>query len=174
MDNETVGQAYIRILRERAQTIDALTTEHREVVLRSELINDDCLDGVVTTNGNGFPVRTDVMRIKPKGRLLLHQLEKEELEASVIQKHREAFKSLDRRALSGMDDPTLAKWQSEYKQDEPEWRLAEHEWQRRLTAQQIKATMDAARWQAWFRILAVVIGALLGTLLTLVVQAFSK
>jgi VanZ family protein len=73
-----------------------------------------------------------------------------------------------------MDDPTLAKWQSEYKQDEPEWRLAEHEWQRRLTAQQIKATMDAARWQAWFRILAVVIGALLGTLLTLVVQAFSK
>ena len=120
------------------------------------------LAGNVHLNGDGFPVGYSVMGIKPKGRLLLQQLQKEELDASVARTHREAFTSLDRRGFSEKDDTSLAKWQSEHKQDEPEWRLAEQEWQRRLTAQQIKATMDAARWQAWFRILAVVIGALLG------------
>jgi hypothetical protein len=174
MQSETARQAYIRILREMADRIDSLPQDRRDVNLRSELINDGCLHGNVIPNGSGIPAHTIQMGIKPKGRLLLQQLQKEELDASVTQMHREAFQSLDRRGLSGMDDRSLAKWQSDYKQDEPEWRLAEHEWQRRLTAQQIKATIDAARWQAWFRILAVLISALLGTILTLVVQAYSK
>jgi len=110
------------------------------------------------------------MGIKPKGRLLLQQLEKGELDASVVGQHREAFKSIDRKQLSAMDDKTLAEWQSQFKTDEPQWRLAEHEWQRRLTAEQILATMWSARWQAWFGIAAAAIGALL----TLLVQALSR
>ncbi|MFA5192852.1 MAG: hypothetical protein WC740_19250 [Verrucomicrobiia bacterium] len=88
--------------------------------------------------------------------------------------HKEDFKSLDRQELSKMDDKALAAWQSKFKPDEPQWRLAEHEWQRRLTAEQIAATMKAARWQAWFGIAAVVIGALTATVLTLIVQNYSK
>jgi hypothetical protein len=141
-------------LRERAEAIDSLTPEDREVVLLSELINDECLHGVVILNGEGFPVNAKGMGIKPKGRLLLQQLEKEEFVTSVIQKHREAFKSLDRRQLSRMDDPAFAKWQSEYKQDEPEWRLGEHEWQRRITATQIRA----GRWATAFALIGVVVG----------------
>jgi hypothetical protein len=140
------------------------------VVLLSELINDQCLTGDVVSNSDGFPVQTVTTGIKPKGRLLLQQLQREELDASVVRAHREAFKSLDRRGLSVMDDPTLAKWQSDFKPNEPEWRLAEYEWQRRLTVEQIRATVSAARWQAWFGIAAAVVGALL----TLVVQAFTK
>jgi hypothetical protein len=49
-----------------------------------------------------------------------------------------------------MDDKTLAEWQAGFEQTEAQWRLAEHEWQRRLTAAQISATMRAARGQAWF------------------------
>jgi hypothetical protein len=56
----------------------------------------------------------------------------------------------DRIELAGMDDKTLAEWQAGFEQTEAQWRLAEHEWQRRLTAAQISATMRAARGQAWF------------------------
>jgi hypothetical protein len=69
-----------------------------------------------------------------------------------------------------MDDATLAIWQSEYREDEPEWRLAEYEWQRRLTVQQIGAVIKTARWQRWFGIASAIIGALL----TLLVQALTK
>ncbi|HWW02641.1 MAG TPA: hypothetical protein VNZ64_23280 [Candidatus Acidoferrum sp.] len=43
----------------------------------------------------------------------------------------EEFKSLNRRQLFSMDDKKLAEWQSRFQADEPQWRLAEHEWQRR-------------------------------------------
>jgi len=161
MKNETARQAYIRLLRERAEAIESLTPDWREVVLRSELIKDECLDGDVTTNHDGFPVATTVMGIKPKGRLLLQQLEKEELDASVILKHREAFKSLDRRELSAMDDKPLAAWQSDFKQDEPEWRIAEHEWQNRITTKQIRA----GRGTAFIALAGVVVGVFLTSFL---------
>jgi hypothetical protein len=157
MENETARQAYIRLLRGRAEATDSLTPEQREVVLSSELINDDCLNGDVGENGSGFPVRATVFGIKPKGRLLLQQLEKDELRDSLVQRHRETFKSLDRRKLSALDDKSLAEWQSDFKQDEPEWRIAEHEWQRRLTAEEIKAL----RWAAIIGICAIILGALL-------------
>jgi len=161
MENETARQAYIRLLRGRVDATDSLTPQQREVVLFSELINDDCLNGVVGENGSGFPVNTRVLGIKPKGRLLLQQLEKEELHESLVQKHRDAFKSLDRRKLSAMDDKSLAEWQSDFKQDEPEWRIAEHEWQRRLTVEEIKAV----RWAAIIGVCAIILGALLAKVL---------
>jgi CO dehydrogenase/acetyl-CoA synthase gamma subunit (corrinoid Fe-S protein) len=84
--------------------------------------------------------------------------------------HIEEFKKFDRRELIKMDDVALAKWQGSFALDEPQWRLAEHEWQRRIIAEQITAIVKAARWQAWFGIAAAVIGALL----TLLVQALSR
>lgn len=41
----------------------------------------------------------------------------------------EEFESFDRRELVSMDDKNLAAWQSRFQPDEPQWRLAEHEWQ---------------------------------------------
>jgi hypothetical protein len=158
MKNETARQAYIRLLRERADFPDSLTSEQRDLVLNSELIYGEYLDGVVNPNSSGmFPSSVIVGLPKSKGRLFLQQLEKEELDASIVQKHRESFKSLDRRELSAMDDKALAAWQSDFKQDEPEWRIAEHEWQRRITATQIRA----GRWAIAFALFGVIVGAFL-------------
>jgi hypothetical protein len=85
-------------------------------------------------------------------------------------RHVEELKKLDRRELIKMDDVALAKWQSGFASDEAQYRLAEHEWQRRLTAEQISATMRAARGQAWFGIAA----AIIGVLLTLAVQSLTR
>lgn len=85
-----------------------------------------------------------------------------------LQRHRKEFETFDRSELSRMDDRKLAEWQAGFEQIEAQWRLAEHEWQRRITAEQIAATMRAARGQAWFGIIGLFIGAaltLLGALL---------
>lgn len=78
--------------------------------------------------------------------------------------NRADFQSFDRKVLLGMDDKTLAEWQSKHEPDEPAWRLAEHEWQRRIASEQIRATVSAARWQAWFAIFGAIIGAALAKL----------
>jgi hypothetical protein len=78
-------------------------------------------------------------------------------------RHVEEFKKFDRREITKMDDTALAKWQSDFFTDEPQWRIAEHEWQRRVTIEQLKA----ARWQAYFGIAGVVIGVILTRLLEL-------
>jgi hypothetical protein len=39
------------------------------------------------------------------------------------------FKTFDRGELVTMNDKRLAEWQSRFQPDEPQWRLAEHEWQ---------------------------------------------
>ena len=90
--------------------------------------------------------------------------------AAIRARHREEFKSLDRSKLSRFTDRELAEWQAGFEPTEPHWRLAEHEWQSRLIAKQIRA----AHWQAWFGIAAAVIGALLGALLTLLVQLLAR
>lgn len=77
------------------------------------------------------------------------------------QLNRDMFANFDRRVLMGRDDRSLAEWQSRFDQDEAQWRIAEHEWQRRLTEENIKAIMKAARGQAWFGIAAGVIGSIL-------------
>jgi hypothetical protein len=162
MKTETARQAYIRLLRKLSDATDSLAMPHRDVVLISELIKDECLDGTISTNSDGFPTRTETMGIKPKGRFLLEKLEKEELAEALFQQHREAFKSIDRQKISEMEEKTLAEWQSNFDQNEPEWRLAEYEWQRRITAKQIRA----GRWTTGFALLGVVIGAFLQSFLS--------
>jgi hypothetical protein len=61
-----------------------------------------------------------------------------------------------------MRDEALAAWQGNFRQDEPEWRIAEYEWQRRITAKQIRA----GRWNAGLALAGVVVGALLTSLLS--------
>jgi hypothetical protein len=85
-------------------------------------------------------------------------------------RNREEFKTFDRVQLVKMDDKALAEWQSKYSEREPQWRLAEHEWQRRLLDQQLNATIKSARWQAWFGIMAAIIGAILGAILTTIAR----
>jgi len=77
--------------------------------------------------------------------------------------HEQELAKLDRRELVKKSDIELAKWQSRFDSDEPQWRLAEHEWQRRITVEQ----MRAARWQAYFGIAGVVIGVILTRILEL-------
>lgn len=68
------------------------------------------------------------------------------------------FEAVDRASLSEMTDKALAEWQSGFDPDTPQSILAEHEWQRRLTAKQV----GAMRFAAWLSIAGVVIGAFLG------------
>ena len=72
------------------------------------------------------------------------------------------FSSINRSEFAKQDDKALAVWQSEYEPGSPQYILAEHEWQRRLTAQQVQAT----RFAAWVALVGVVVGALLGAYLT--------
>jgi hypothetical protein len=88
------------------------------------------------------------------------------IEGQIRMGHVQDYEKFDRRELAKMDDKALAKWQSGFENDEAQWRLAEHEWQRRITAEQIRATTSAARWQAWFAIF----GAIIGSLLTILAQ----
>lgn len=73
------------------------------------------------------------------------------------------FGEVDRRTLARMSDKDLALWQSQYPQDSPQFILGQCEWNRRLTADQIKAT----RWAAWLGIAGVIIGLLFSKLLDL-------
>ncbi|MDF7809699.1 hypothetical protein P4E94_19830 [Pontiellaceae bacterium B12219] len=52
----------------------------------------------------------------------------------------DAFAEIDRRVIAKMKDKDLALWQSEYPPDSPQFILAEFEWNRRLTAEQIRST----------------------------------
>jgi hypothetical protein len=73
-----------------------------------------------------------------------------------------------------MSDKALAEWQSQFETNEPQWRLAAHEWQRRLTAEQIRASMILGRQSAIFAVVASVAGAIVGAAITLLVQGLSK
>jgi hypothetical protein len=75
------------------------------------------------------------------------------------------FTDVDRRELARMADKELAAWQAGFPSDSPQFILAQYEWQRRLIADQIRATVFSARWQAWFGVFAAIIGALLTLLI---------
>jgi hypothetical protein len=94
----------------------------------------------------------------------------ESLRHSKRRSHRKDFETFDRDSLSSMNDRELAAWQAEFEQDEAQWRLAEHEWQRRLNADMITATIKAARGQAWFGIAGVIMGSSLTLLVTLLLR----
>jgi hypothetical protein len=89
------------------------------------------------------------------------QLIQSALERGAHEQRKSDFQELDRRELSRMDDKRLAEWQAQYSRESAQYILAEHEWQRRLTAQQVAAT----RFAAWIGICGVVVGGFLGWLL---------
>lgn len=74
------------------------------------------------------------------------------------------FIDVDRRELARMPDKDLAAWQAKFPSDSPQFILAQYEWHRRITADQIK-TM---RWAA----LIGLGGIILGVLLTKVLEKF--
>ncbi len=76
------------------------------------------------------------------------------------------MKDVNRRELAMKSDESLATWQSQYPTESPMYRLAEHEWQRRLTEQQIRASY-------WASVIGV-IGTLLGTFLGWWLALFSS
>jgi hypothetical protein len=80
------------------------------------------------------------------------------------------FDKVDREQLAKLPDKDLAAWQSEHSENSPQFLLAQYEWSRRLGAAQIKAT----RWAAWFGIAAAIVGAILGSILTLLIQESLK
>jgi hypothetical protein len=88
--------------------------------------------------------------------------------------HKDEFKNFDRRELFRMPDKMLAEWQSKHQTHEPQWRLAEHEWQRRLTAEQIRASLIVGKQSALFAVIASIVGAVVGSVLTLLVQGLSR
>jgi hypothetical protein len=75
------------------------------------------------------------------------------------------YDKIDRIWLAKLSDKDLASWQSDHPADSPQYILAQFEWSRRLTADQISATIKAARGQAWIGIAGVIIGVLLSLLL---------
>jgi hypothetical protein len=79
---------------------------------------------------------------------------------------RAKFKDVDRRAIAKMSDHDLASWQSEYPEGSPQFILAEHEWQRRLTVEQVKAS----RFSAYIGLVSTVVGAIIGSLITYLVS----
>ena len=67
------------------------------------------------------------------------------------------FEKVNRRELASWPDEKLAAWQAKFPSESPQFILAQFEWSRRLTADQIKA----ARWAAWIGLAGVIVGAVL-------------
>jgi hypothetical protein len=78
-------------------------------------------------------------------------------ETVVARRRQEQFDKVDCKQIAAFSDKDLAAWQSNFKSNEPEWRLAENEWQRRLIVEQIKA----GKWAAFVGLLGVILGVLL-------------
>jgi len=87
-------------------------------------------------------------------------------EAEVLQQKEKArfdeeFKKVNRRELAKWRDEELAAWQAGFPSDSAQFILAQFEWNRRLTADQVKA----AHWAAWIGLAGVILGAVLARLL---------
>jgi hypothetical protein len=76
------------------------------------------------------------------------------------------FHELDPREIAKFSDKELALWQMKHPSDTPQFKLAENEWNRRLIANQIKATRFAA--------LVGLVGVILGAVLSSVLQYLPK
>ena len=61
-----------------------------------------------------------------------------------------AFAQIDRRVIAAMSDTELAVWHASFPIESPQAKLAEHEWQRRLTVMQVGAMRFATLgWTGW-------------------------
>jgi|SRR6185437_13761081 len=94
------------------------------------------------------------------------ELAKSEREEKALSKLREELASVVAKDLAKMSEAELAAWQSKYPTPSPQATLATFEWQRRLTAMQVKS----ARFAAWLGLAGVVLGALLTVLVTWLLQ----
>lgn len=74
----------------------------------------------------------------------------------------EEYRQVDRAALAKLPDKALAKWQGAYPPGSAQFILAEYEWQRRLTADQVKAS----RFAAFMGLAGAAVGALITWLST--------
>jgi hypothetical protein len=73
----------------------------------------------------------------------------------------EAFKEVDRCAISRMSDKELAAWQAGFEPESPQWMLANYEWQTRLVVRQV----EAMKFAAYIGVAATLLGILAGILL---------
>jgi ABC-type dipeptide/oligopeptide/nickel transport system permease subunit len=73
----------------------------------------------------------------------------------------EEFAKLDIVRVARFSDKELAAWQFEHQPGTPQYILADHEWQRRLTMQQV----HAAYRTAWIGVVGTLLGTLLGATL---------
>ena len=76
-------------------------------------------------------------------------------------RHEKEFETVNRREVAAWPDEKLAAWQAKFPSESPQFILAQYEWSRRLTSDQIKA----ARWAAWVGLGGVIVGAVLARLL---------
>jgi hypothetical protein len=81
-------------------------------------------------------------------------------------KFREELATVCAKDLARMSETDLAAWQSQYPSPSPQATLASFEWQRRLTAMQVRS----ARFAAWLGLLGVVLGAALTVLVAKLLQ----
>ena len=81
-----------------------------------------------------------------------------------------AFAQIDRRVIAAMSDTELAVWHASFPIESPQAKLAEHEWQRRLTVMQV----GAMRFATWVGLVGMFIGVLLGAVATYTVNALTK
>ena len=72
--------------------------------------------------------------------------------------------------LPKMTKKELAEWQSKHPMDSPQYIIALQEWNRRLTAEQVKAT----RFAAYIGIISAVLGAIVGASIALFPQFLSS
>ena len=87
----------------------------------------------------------------------LKECAKNTREEQAQERLRQELTKASAKDLSRLTEAELATWQSRYPNASPQATLATYEWQRRLTAMQIKS----ARFAAWLGLLGVVLGALL-------------
>lgn len=71
------------------------------------------------------------------------------------------FEQVDVVRIAGLSDKELAAWQFEHQPGTPQYILADHEWQRRLTIQQVRAAYRTA----WIGVVGTLLGTLFGWML---------
>lgn len=87
-------------------------------------------------------------------------------ESQAQDKLREELATVCAKDLAHMSEADLAAWQSQYPSPSPQAILASFEWQRRLTAMQVRS----ARFAAWLGLVGVVLGVVLTVLVTKLLQ----
>ncbi|QOH80989.1 hypothetical protein IHE26_06925 [Plesiomonas shigelloides] len=92
----------------------------------------------------------------------VHQLEDRLKEKQAREKRFAEFSEIDTVFVSSLSDKDLAGWQAQYPADSPQFIIANHEWQRRLNLEQIRAN----RHSAYIGLLGVILGVILTSIFT--------